>query len=151
MSLLWKNAYDVSKQPGAHMFAPVDDGDVFRHEIHQQHSLHPWLRDAGFMESPCGYPGCPEYSEHHSDMMDQAFATPGKVETHEPGSVKLHGMEKHIDPGAVLRYMNHPPDKAPPKVFTYGGEHHILDGHHRLLADTLAGRPLTFEHAHLED
>lgn len=153
MSTLWRHAYDISLQPGVRTFAPPgDEYDLPGDEVHADHAMHPWLHQAGFDESPCGYLGCPKYDERHNDMMERAYSTPGVVETHEPGSIHLHGMEKHIDPAAVIKYMHGPSDhKAPPHVFTYGGQHHILDGHHRLLADAIAGRPMTFEHTYLED
>lgn len=150
MSLTWKAATDVSTFPQAHHFLPPDDekpGD----EIHEEHRLHPWLRAAGFGESPCTYLGCPAYDEDHDDALERAYGSHGEVETHAPGSIHLHGFEKVVDPATVLRYMNHPPDKAPPRVFTHRGQHHIFDGHHRLLADTMAGRPLTFEHSYVDE
>jgi hypothetical protein len=152
MSLLWRTATDVSLMPGSRHFAPPSEEDERRRdEQHHEHRMHQWLRDAGFGDSPCGYGNCPAYSERHDEMMDKAYFAPkGPIETHAPGSIHLRGYEKVIDPATVIRYMNHPPSK-PAHVFSYDGQHHILDGHHRLLADTIAGRPLTFEHTNLDE
>lgn len=118
---------------------------------HAGHAMHPALRAAGFGDSPCGWAGCPDFDEDHYDAMDEAYFRKGQIERHDPGTVHLHGMETTINPGAVARYRDHPPHKkAPPKVFTRNGDMHVLDGHHRLLADTLEGRPLVFEHVDLD-
>lgn len=134
MSLLWRTAKSL-----------------FDPEPHVEHAMHPWLAEAGFGHSPCTDVTCPEFDEDQDKALDRAYAIRGTVETHEPGSVHLHGMEHTIDPGTVARYVNNPPSKAPPRVFTYRGQQHILDGHHRLLADTIAGRPLTYEHTNLDE
>jgi hypothetical protein len=137
---------------GSHWLAPVPDDDTPRFEPHDNHRLHPLLRGAGWGESPCTNAACPEYDDKHDEAMEEAYFRPGAVETHDPHSVRLNGFEKNIDPGTVLRYLNHPEQRSErlPKVFTYRGDKHVLDGHHRLLADQAAGRPLTFEHVDLD-
>lgn len=149
MSLLWTRA--MMPDIDLRSFAPAREDDTVGPSQHHEHRMHPWLRDAGFGESPCTDVTCPAYNPDHEDRLEEAYATKGKIETHEPGSVRLHGFESHIDPATVLRYAASPPVKnRPPKVFTSNGRMHVLDGHHRLLADTIAKRPMTFEHVDLD-
>lgn len=133
MSLLWRTA--------ANLLA----------ETHEQHAMDPVLRDAGWKESPCGWAGCPHFDEGFFDAMERGYDTRGQTVTKWPGEMQYSGMETTIDPHTVARYQDHPPHKkAVPKVVTYQGANHVLDGHHRLLADQRAGRPSTFEHVDLD-
>ena len=83
--------------------------------------------------------------------MERGYDTRGQTVTKWPGEMQYSGMETTIDPHTVARYQDHPPHKKTvPKVVTYQGANHVLDGHHRLLADQRAGRPSTFEHVDLD-
>jgi len=131
MSLLWKQA---------------------QFEYHTSHQVHPMLAKAGIGESPCGYADCPHYDEDHADAMDRAYDAKGKFMLLDTKNSKLNGMESHINPDTVEAYRKAtPPKKSLPKVFTHKGQHHILDGHHRLIADSLEGRVTPILHSNLDE
>lgn len=133
MSLLWKTSID---------------------EYHTQHSLNHWATKAGFKESPCGYATCPQFDQEHSDAMDRAErlrTTKGKFQVIDASKANLHAMEPNIDDDTLAQYRKAtPPKKHLPQIFTHKGKTHILDGHHRLIADTLEGRKTPLIHVNLD-
>jgi hypothetical protein len=134
MSLLWRTAMN---------------------EYHTQHQPSHWNTKAGFGESPCGYYSCPQFNEEHFDAMDRAEGdrtTKGKFQVIDASKSNLHAMESHIDEDTVAAYRKAtPPKKHLPFIFTHKGKTHILDGHHRLIADTLEGRKSPVIHVNLDE
>lgn len=142
MSLLWKTATTA-----------VDPATV-DHSYHTAHGLNHWATKAGFKESPCGYASCPNFDEDHFNAMDQAESlrtTKGKFQVIDSQHANLHAMEPHIDDETLAAYRQKtPPKKFLPHIFTHKGKTHILDGHHRLIADSLEGRKTPLIHTNLD-
>jgi hypothetical protein len=130
MSLLWTRA----------VRDPDDLG--YYGEPHEDHLPSPALAEAGITNSPCTGPGCTEYDEEHDkaswEAHDKRAGAPTRI---LPPDHPLSGMETHIDPETVARYGRGEPRKGLPLVFRHRGRDHILDGHHRLIADRVDGRP----------
>ena len=147
MSLLWQTATAMAPW----VRDPSDEGAEYNDDAHPDHRPSPILKSVGIGESPCGDVRCPEFDREHEEARSEAEATRGDIVTADVSKMNLHGMERKIDPHTVRRYMERPPAKSrPARIFTHQGQSHIIDGHHRLIADILAGRPSTFEHVDLD-
>jgi len=143
MSLLWKTAT-----------AMTDDDRLSLDEGHAHHAPHPAIAEVGWGHSPCASVGCPEYDKDHDDAMERAYdaKSKGRFRLIDGKTEGLHGYESHIDSDTVTAYRAAtPPKKHLPHIFVHKGKTHILDGHHRLLADTLEGRKTPVLHTDLDE
>lgn len=127
--------------------AHADDFHGAYNTDHSQHRMNPGLAKHGFGESPCGYSGCTHHDPDFMDRMDAAYDSEPRRTTVDFTKVKPHGMEASIDWGQVKRAKEGHPmatrKKNPPQVFhdPKTDSYHIADGHHRIIADKLTGRP----------
>lgn len=144
MSLLWKTAT-----------AQSDDNLLWAdHSKHENHAPHPALAEAGLGHSPCAMPTCSQYDQDHDEALDRAHVSKGKGQFRliDGATDGFHGYETHIDPETLAAYRAAtPPKKTMPQTFTHKGINHILDGHHRIIADTLEGRKTPVLHTNLDE
>jgi hypothetical protein len=145
MSLLWKTAT-----------AQADDDDLLwlDHTKHENHRPHPMLAEAGIGESPCAMGRCENYDADHDKALDDAHMSRGKGKFRliDAAAEKFHGYETRINPDTVAAYRKSvPPKKTMPQTFTHKGVNHILDGHHRIIADALEGRKTPVLHTNLDE
>lgn len=105
-------------------------------EDHTEHDLHPAFAAAGIVPSRCGFPLCHDVDYDHAEAFDEAERRgfegkyhPERISLAEP----VHGFEHICDLHTLRRYTHEPPTE-PALMFRHQGQHHILNGHHRLAA-----------------